>query len=386
MYNFSSENCGGETGIRTLGGLAPTTVFETAPFDHSGTSPRIGLSPVGGGIAASVPPRKSHLGENRFDLVVFSVRIAKTQRQRLTDIAVTPVNCTGESMIRATCLALSLLVPAFGADAQIQPASSVPGSIFAVEEPELFAMFEAMGMYEMLPIMAEEHVMGAEAMQAGLFPGRGGEAWQQRIASIHSPERLVTLFEANFPSSDVSAETIRAVTDFMQSDAGQRLIQGEIAARRAFLEEDAIANGNAALLLAMETGDARLESLRAFNEVNDLINRNVSGALNARFSLFRGLADGGAFEDDMGEDLMIDDVLAHEPQIREATVEWLFSFQATAYADVENSDLEAYVAHSESEAGQEIIAALFIAFDNLLGTLNYDVGYAAAPYIGGEDL
>ncbi len=32
--------CGGETGIRTLGGLAPTTVFETAPFDHSGTSPQ----------------------------------------------------------------------------------------------------------------------------------------------------------------------------------------------------------------------------------------------------------------------------------------------------------------------------------------------------------
>ena len=31
---------GGETGIRTLGGLTPTTVFETAPFDHSGTSPQ----------------------------------------------------------------------------------------------------------------------------------------------------------------------------------------------------------------------------------------------------------------------------------------------------------------------------------------------------------
>ncbi len=38
---------GGETGIRTLGGLAPTTVFETAPFDHSGTSPR--------GVAACKP-------------------------------------------------------------------------------------------------------------------------------------------------------------------------------------------------------------------------------------------------------------------------------------------------------------------------------------------
>ena len=31
---------GGETGIRTLGPREGTTVFETAPFDHSGTSPR----------------------------------------------------------------------------------------------------------------------------------------------------------------------------------------------------------------------------------------------------------------------------------------------------------------------------------------------------------
>lgn len=30
---------GGEGGIRTLGDLAATTVFETAPIDHSGTSP-----------------------------------------------------------------------------------------------------------------------------------------------------------------------------------------------------------------------------------------------------------------------------------------------------------------------------------------------------------
>ena len=30
---------GGEGGIRTLGTLARSTVFETAPFDHSGTSP-----------------------------------------------------------------------------------------------------------------------------------------------------------------------------------------------------------------------------------------------------------------------------------------------------------------------------------------------------------
>ncbi len=32
----------GEGGIRTLGTVAHTTVFETVPFDRSGTSPRGG--------------------------------------------------------------------------------------------------------------------------------------------------------------------------------------------------------------------------------------------------------------------------------------------------------------------------------------------------------
>ena len=37
--NAFARASGGETGIRTLGGVTPTTVFETAPFDHSGISP-----------------------------------------------------------------------------------------------------------------------------------------------------------------------------------------------------------------------------------------------------------------------------------------------------------------------------------------------------------
>jgi hypothetical protein len=35
------KEAGGEAGIRTLGGVAPTTIFETVPFNRSGTSPRI---------------------------------------------------------------------------------------------------------------------------------------------------------------------------------------------------------------------------------------------------------------------------------------------------------------------------------------------------------
>ncbi len=39
FLNETMEAEGGESGIRTLGVIAGTTVFETAPIDHSGNSP-----------------------------------------------------------------------------------------------------------------------------------------------------------------------------------------------------------------------------------------------------------------------------------------------------------------------------------------------------------
>jgi hypothetical protein len=54
------EVSGGETGIRTLGGLAPTTVFETAPFDRSGTSPR----GSGGRLMGGAKQRKREIEES----------------------------------------------------------------------------------------------------------------------------------------------------------------------------------------------------------------------------------------------------------------------------------------------------------------------------------
>ena len=289
-------------------------------------------------------------------------------------------------MIRAALVILGLLLaPAIPA-AQAQTSAVAPGSVYMREAPDLYEMFQAMGLYEMLGIMAEEHADGAAAIEAALFPGEGGAAWQARTGALCTQEHLISLFEENFPQDALGPDDIATVTAFMQSETGQRLISGEIAARRAFLEEGAQEAGADALMAALETDDVRVETLIAFNEVNDLIERNVSGAMNARLAYFRGLVDGGAFEDDMAEDFMLSDVWAQEPQIRQATVEWLYAFQITAYQDLENADLEAYVAHSETEAGQAMIAALFQTFDVMLEELSYDIGYAAAGFTVGEDI
>ena len=55
---------GGERGIRTLGTLARSTVFETAPFNHSGTSPQneMSWSRVEGYITKTGAPCKGQCG------------------------------------------------------------------------------------------------------------------------------------------------------------------------------------------------------------------------------------------------------------------------------------------------------------------------------------
>ena len=40
LLDLTGIQVGGGAGIRTLGGVTPTTVFETVPFSRSGTSPR----------------------------------------------------------------------------------------------------------------------------------------------------------------------------------------------------------------------------------------------------------------------------------------------------------------------------------------------------------
>ena len=47
---------GGGSGIRTHGTLARTTVFETAPFDHSGTPPRSARKPLASGFGPRAAP------------------------------------------------------------------------------------------------------------------------------------------------------------------------------------------------------------------------------------------------------------------------------------------------------------------------------------------
>jgi hypothetical protein len=131
-------------------------------------------------------------------------------------------------------------------------------------------------------------------------------------------------------------------------------------------------------------GDARMAQVDVFIAVNDLVERNVAGALGSNYQFFRGLADGGAYA--MTEDQILADVWTQEQDIREDTTEWLYGFLNMAYRPLGDDDLEAYIAFSESEAGRALNAALFAGFDVLYRDISYALGLAVSRAMSGSDL
>lgn len=291
-------------------------------------------------------------------------------------------------MLRRALFSLTLVLAGAAipvAQAETQAPMEPADAPLSDRAPEVHAMLEAVGVYDVLAIMAQEGVDGALQLEADMFPGQGGAAWAAMAAHLNAQDRVIGAFEAAYPVDAMSVEEVAEVTAFARSAAGQRLIEGEVTARRAFLEPAVEDEASIRFRERAEAGDPRLDLLTDFIEANQLVERNVMGALNSNFAFYRGLSDGGAFEVDVPEELMLTEVWGQEAEIRTDTIEWLYSFQLVAYDLATDADLEAYIALSETEAGQALNAALFEAFDIMFNAMSYELGRAAATFIAGED-
>lgn len=252
---------------------------------------------------------------------------------------------------------------------------------------EVAALTEAMRIGEVMSIMREEGVEYGGTLEEEMFPGRGGSEWRAVVGLIYDTATMRSRFDAVFAREMVAdPEAMAAATEFFTSDLGARIIELEIEARRALLED---AVEEAARVMAedmMAGGEPRMDALQAFAETNDLIESNVSGALNANLAFYKGLAEGGALEDDIPEDQMLADVWSQEPEVRADTEDWLYSYLALAYQPLSDDDLAAYHAFSDTPAGQKLNAALFAAFDEMFTQMSFDLGRAAARQMQGEDI
>ncbi len=257
----------------------------------------------------------------------------------------------------------------------------------AAERAERFStMVDVLMLGDVIAIMHEEGVDYALGLESEMFPGRGGQAWADSVTDLYDRDMMEAVFVERLAQEFSDPAQIDAVIDFFGEGRGQRILELEVTARRAMLDESVDEAARERWEELRVTGDPLLERLRDFAEANELIESNVAGAMNSNFAFYFGLIDGGAMGYDMTEDQVLADVWGQEEAIRIETETWLYSYLTLAYQPLDPDDLEAYTAFSLTPEGRALNHALFAAFDTLFTGISRNLGLAAARHMSGQDI
>jgi hypothetical protein len=262
----------------------------------------------------------------------------------------------------------------------------------AVVTPEgatrILKLSATMQISDILSVMRQEGFDYGKTLEEEMFPGKGGAAWAATVDGIYDEAAMKSLFDKALIAELGAADpaTLEVIEAFFGSDRGQRILTLEVEARRALLDQE---TENAAKLHVEELAakdDPRLALIQKFADVNDLVEMNVAGALNANLAFFKGMASAGGFENQMTEDQMLQTVWSEEPAIRDETETWLFPYLALAYQPLSDDDMQAYLSFSGLAEGKVLNAAIFAAFNELFTEISGNLGQAAAKQIHGEDI
>lgn len=240
---------------------------------------------------------------------------------------------------------------------------------------------------ELIAVIRLEGLDYGAQMEEDLLSGKGGSSWQAAVARIYDARAMRVHFDGAFARSIGAAEdTVQDILEFFGTPLGDRILVLEIEARRSLLDPAVEEAARARLEDMIVEEDPRLDLLQRFAEVNQLVESNVSGALNANLALFQGMAEIGDLTENMTEEQMLADVWAQEPEIRTETEEWLMSYLALAYGPLSDEELGTYIHFCETEAGQKLNSALFAAFDQVFTGISRNLGRAVARQMIGEDI
>lgn len=270
----------------------------------------------------------------------------------------------------------------------IAPAFAVSLSLatpVVAQDSDTDRLFDLLMLPEIIKIMREEGVGYGDTIGQDLFGGAPSPEWDMTVAAIYDYDVMVGVVREDFEATLAGAD-LAPLLDFFGSERGQTIIELEVSARRAMLDEAVEEASKDAAALAAADDDPRFAQVDTFVEVNNLIETNVAAALNTNLAFYAGLVDGGAFGGALTEEQILSDVWAQEADIRETTTEWIYSFLFLAYEPLDPADIEAYIAFSKTEGGGVINRAMFDSFDRLFEGISRSLGRAAANEMTSQEL
>jgi hypothetical protein len=284
------------------------------------------------------------------------------------------------AVILAALLTLWLALP--GAQAQ---------TVAQEQQGRIDALMEVMGLDAIIAIMREEGLAYGDELGREMLAQGGGAAWDMLVDRIYDVDKMTMLVRRQFHRAFGDADPAPLIA-FFESETGARIVELEVAARRAFMDatieeaaREAFRRVEADLDAPSPRGiDPHLSAIEAYIEVNDLIGFNVMGAMNANMLFYRGLIEGGAME--MTDADIVADVWAQEEDTRAETREWIYAFLMLAYEPLDAAQIHAYADLSATAAGRAMNRALFESFDLMYGEVSRALGMAIAGQMLGEEL
>ncbi len=280
-------------------------------------------------------------------------------------------------------IAVALILAIGAAPAMAQTAEPEASTVVP---KEVRAIYEGLLLPQVIDVMVQEGVEYGDVLAESLFVGGPVPAqWSEAVARIYDREHLADEVLESL-AENLEGEDLAAMVEFLESEPGRKITALEVSAREAMLDEGVEQEAKEAAAVALAENTPRMDLLRRYAEVNDLVETNVTGAMNTNYAYFMGLMDGAALNPDMTESDVLSDVWAQEPQIRADTTEWVFSFLLMAYGPASDEDIEALIAFSETEPGQALNHAVFAAFDERFVEMSRALGLVAARYLTTEQL
>lgn len=246
-------------------------------------------------------------------------------------------------------------------------------------------LFDALGMPQIIEVMRDEGLAYGETIRTDLLNGQGGDNWSETVSAIYDASAMEAQMREGFVAR-LDGVDVAPLLDFFESERGQRIVETEVAVRRAFLDEDVEEAAEAAAADLRADNPDRFARLQSFVEANDLVESNVMGAMNSNYAFYTGLMSGQAFDDTLTEDQILSDVWSQEDGIRADTEEWVYAYLGLAYDALSDADLDAYIAMSETEEGRALNRALFGAFGTVFEDISHRLGAEAARLLVGQDI
>jgi ketosteroid isomerase-like protein len=251
------------------------------------------------------------------------------------------------------------------------------------QDARIDELSKALRLSDTVAIMRDEGLVYGRDLGLEMLPEGDSDGWRDVVSRIHDADKMQALVEAGFAAA-LEGQDVAPMLAFFASDRGQEIVGLELAARRAFMDDAVEEAAMDRVERLRDRGAPVLERIGVLIEDSDLVERNVTGALNTQLAFYQGLIDGGAFE--MSQDDVLADIWGQEETLRRESRDWLNAFLLMAYEPLAPEDLEAYAAFYRSPEGVALNAAVFAAFDRMYEELSYLLGRSIAQRMQGEKL